>query len=182
MKKLIVALIASAAAISAAQAQTTTTPGHAYIGVGVATADHEDGNGFDSDGYKASGKVFGGYDFNRNWGVELGYTDFRKADVTSAVGNGETKGYAYYLAAKATAPINERFDVYGKLGLQNSQRELSVANVTVKDHAADAYGAVGVEYKLNEKVGLSAEYERYGKNKDFGATANVITVGARYSF
>ena len=181
MKKLIVALIASAAAISAAQAQTTT-PGHAYVGVGVATADHEDGNGFDSDGYKASGKLFGGYEFNQNWGVEAGYTDFRKADVNSVAGRGETKGYGYYVAAKATAPINEKFDVYGKLGLQNSQRELSTAGLTVKDHATDAYGALGVQYKVNQQVGLIAEYERYGKSKDFGATANVLTVGARYSF
>lgn len=182
MKKLIVALIAGAAAMSAAQAQTTTTPGHAYLGVGVASADHEDGNGFNSDGYKASGKIFGGYEFNQNWGVEAGYTDFRKADVNTATARGETKGYGYYVAAKATAPINEKFDVYGKLGLQNSQRELSIAGLTTKDHATDAYGAVGVQYKVNQQVGLVAEYERYGKSKDFGASPNVLTVGARYSF
>lgn len=181
MKKLIVALIAGAAAMSAAQAQTTT-PGHAYLGVGVASADHEDGNGFESDGWKASGKIFGGYEFNQNWGVEAGYTDFRKADVNGVTGRGETKGYGYYVAAKATAPINEKFGVYGKLGLQNSQRELNTPLLNVKDHATDAYGAVGVQYNVNQQVALTAEYERYGKSKDFGATANVVTVGARYSF
>jgi hypothetical protein len=181
MKKLIVALIAGAAAMSAAQAQTTT-PGHAYVGVGVASADHEDSRGFEGDGYKASGKLFGGYDFNQNWGVEAGYTDFRKSDVNGIAGRGETKGYGYYVAAKAMAPINEKFGVYGKLGLQNSQRELRTVAYTAKDHATDAYGAVGVEYKLNQQVGLTAEYERYGKSKDFGASANVVTVGARYSF
>lgn len=182
MKKLVVALIASAAAMSAAQAQTTTTPGHAYLGVGVASADHEDSRGFEGDGYKASGKIFGGYEFNQNWGVEAGYTDFRKSDVSGTAGRGETKGYGYYVAAKATKPINEKVGVYGKLGLQNSQRELSTAGLTVKDHATDAYGAVGVQYNVNEQVGLVAEYERYGKSKDFGASANVLTVGARYSF
>jgi len=180
MKKLIVALLASAAAISAAQAQTTTP--RPYVGVGVATADQEDNTGFDTDGYRASGKVFGGVEFNQNWGVELGYTDFRKSDVSGPTGNGETKGYAYYLAAKATRPINEQVSVYGKLGLQNSQRELRTPLLNAKEHAADAYGALGVQYNLNQQVALTAEYERYGKGKDFGADPNVFTIGARYSF
>ena len=63
MKKLIVALIAGAAAMSAAQAQTIQTQPRGYVGLGVATADHEDSSvggltNFDSDGYKASAKIF----------------------------------------------------------------------------------------------------------------------------
>jgi hypothetical protein len=34
-----------------------------------------------------------------------------------------------------------------------------------------AYGALGVQYKLNQQVALTAEYERYGKEKDIGAKA-----------
>src|SRR5687768_8944488 len=85
MKKLIVALIASAAAMSAAQAQQDTP--RAYIGAGVATADREvstssisGATGVDADGYKASGKLFGGYEFNRTWGIEAGWTDYRSSD------------------------------------------------------------------------------------------------------
>jgi len=181
MKKLIVALIAGAAAMSAAQAQTTTAP-RTYLGVGVATADHEDSNGFDSDGYKASGKIFGGYEFNQNWGVEAGYTDYRKSDVNSAATSGETKGYGYYVAAKASTPINEQWSAYGKLGVQHSQRELNTSLVNMKDSDTGAYGAVGLQYNINQQVALTAEYERYGKSKDFGAKADAWTVGARYSF
>jgi hypothetical protein len=39
-----------------------------------------------------------------------------------------------------------------------------------------------LQYNLNQQVALTAEYERYGKSKDFGAKADVWTVGARYSF
>lgn len=180
MKKLIVALIASAAAISAAQAQTTSP--RSYVGVGVATADHEDTNGFDSDGYKASGKIFGGVELNQNWGAEVGYTDFRKSSVNSAAGSGETKGYGYYVAAKASTPINEQWSAYGKLGVQHSQRELNSTLVNLKDSDTGAYGAVGLQYNISQQVALTAEYERYGKSKDFGAKPDVWTVGARYSF
>lgn len=182
MNKLIVALLASFAAISAAQAQTTDTQPRAYVGVGVATADHEDFGGLDSDGYKASGKVFGGYEFNQTWGAEVGYTDFRKSNVSSATNGGDTKGYGYYVAAKASKPINDQFSVYGKLGIEHSQRELRTSLVNLKDDDTGAYGAVGLQYNINQNVALTAEYERYGKSKDFGAKPDVWTIGARYSF
>ncbi|QJD99944.1 porin family protein [Massilia forsythiae] len=189
MKKLIVALLASAAAISAAQAQTTTAP-RAYVGVGIATADHEDSysglSSFNSDGYKASGKIYGGYEINPMWAVEAGYTDFRKSNFNYSSAattiNGDTKGYGYYLAAKASAPINDQFSVYGKLGVQHSQRELRSVAYNLKDDDTGAYGALGLQYNINQQVALTAEYERYGKSKDFGAKADVWTVGAHYAF
>ncbi|SFB73420.1 outer membrane beta-barrel protein [Massilia yuzhufengensis] len=190
MKKLIVALIASAAAMSAAQAQTTAP--RAYVGVGVASADHEfkrsGATNIDTEGYKASGKIFGGYDFNQTWGVEAGYTDFRKADVnytTAGVNTrGETDGHSVYLAAKATMPVNEQFSVYTKLGAARNKSELVALNSAqnMSHSKTEAYGALGAQYNLNQNVSLIAEYERYGKSKDFGAKADVWTVGAKYAF
>jgi OOP family OmpA-OmpF porin len=192
MKKLIVALIAGVAAMTAAQAQTTTqTQPRYYIGVGAATADHEDSSranidNVDSDGYKVSGKLFGGYEFNQMWGVEAGYTDFRNSDFNYSSngvnGSGTTKGYGYYVAAKGTVPINDQFSAYGKLGLEHSQRELRSFALDSKEDDTGAYGAVGLQYNINQQVALTAEYERYGKTKDFGAKADVWTIGARYSF
>jgi opacity protein-like surface antigen len=182
MKKLAFALLASIAAVSAAQAQTVDTQPRAYVGVGVATADHEDSNGLDNDGYKASGKVFAGYEFNRTWGAEVGYTDFRKSSVNSATNSGDTKGYGYYVAAKASTPLNDQLSLYGKLGVAQSQRELRTTLVDLKQNDTGAYAGVGLQYNLNQQVALTAEYERYGKSKDFGAKPDVLTVGARYSF
>jgi OOP family OmpA-OmpF porin len=191
MKKLIVALIAGTAAMGAAQAQTTQTQPHAYVGVGIATADHENSSvggltNFSSDGYKASGKIFGGYEFDQNWGAEAGYTDFRNSNFNysnnGTNASGRTKGSSYYIAGKYNMPVNDQFAVYGKLGLQHSERKLESAVLNAKNTDTGAYGAVGVQYNLNQQVALTAEYERYGKSKDFGAKADVWTVGARYSF
>jgi len=189
MKKLLIVLIASAAAMTAAQAQTTAP--RAYVGAGIASADHDfklsGATNVDTEGYKASGKIFGGYEFDRTWGVEAGYTDFSKADVNYSIGGvnnrGETKGHAYYLAAKATLPVNEQFSVYGKLGAARTKSELELVNAAQTSRSkTEAYGALGAEYKLNENVSLIGEYERYGKSKDFGAKADVLTIGAKYSF
>jgi hypothetical protein len=191
MKKLIVALIAGTAAMGAAQAQTTQTQPRAYVGVGIATADHVNSSvgglsNFDSDGYKASGKIFGGYELDQNWGVEAGYTDFRNSDFNYTAngisGGGRTKGNSYYVAGKYNYPVNDQVSVYGKLGLQHSERKLESAALNLKDTDTGAYGAVGLQYNLNQQVALTAEYERYGKSKAFGAKADAWTVGARYSF
>jgi OOP family OmpA-OmpF porin len=180
MKKLIFALIASAAAMTAAQAQTTTAP-RAYIGVGVATVNQVSG-----DDYKANAKVFGGYEFNQNWAVEGGYTDFRKADINVATGGGIAKGdvdgYGLYVAGKYTMPINEQVSAYGKLGVSNNKRAVNVAGTSYTKYDTGAYAGVGLQYSLNQNVALTAEYERYGKDKNVGAKADVWTVGAKYSF
>ncbi|GAB3402401.1 outer membrane beta-barrel protein [Massilia agilis] len=192
MKKLVFALIASAAVAGAAQAQTTTTTTDAprgYVGLGVATADHDYSlSGVtDKDGYKASAKVFGGYEFNKTFGVEAGYTDFGKSDFSfsnaSGTGNGRSDGHAAYIAGKATAPLNDQFAVYGKLGVENSHRFYNTTTgLSGSSNDTGVYGAVGLQYNLTKEVSLTAEYERYGKSKDFGAKADVWTVGARYNF
>src|ERR1700712_2925718 len=102
MKKLIFAVIAGVAVMGAAQAQETYPK--SYVGVGVASVNHDfsapNTTASDSDGWNASGKVFAGYEFNPVWGVEIGYTDFRKSDVSftqnGVNGNGETKGHSAY--------------------------------------------------------------------------------------
>jgi len=191
MKKLIFALIAASAAMTAAQAQTTTAP-RAYVGVGVASADHDyriSGAGnVDSDGYKASGKLFGGVELNQTFGVEAGYTDFRKSRATYSVngvnGSLESEGYGAYVAGKATMPINEQAAVYGKLGVAHTRAKLHAVgtDLSMKDSDNGVYAGVGVQYNLNQQVSLIAEYERYGKKKDFGAKPDVLTIGAKYAF
>jgi OOP family OmpA-OmpF porin len=191
MKKLIVALIASAAAVGAAQAQQQNTAPRAYIGAGAAIVDHEykipGASSLGHSEYKSSGKLFGGYDFNQNWGVEAGYTDYRTSNASYTVngvqGSAEADGYSFYLAGKATLPVNERFSVYGKLGAAYNKVDLSSTMPLRHDESdTEVYGGVGVQYNLNQNVSLIAEYERYGSSRDFGPKPDVFTVGAKYSF
>lgn len=186
MKKLIFALIAGAAAVGAAHAQGP------YVGVGIAWAKHEfsvaGASNADTEGYKASPKLFAGYDIDGMFGAEAGYINFRDADATFTLGGmagrAETEGRAMYLAGKATAPMNQQFSVFGKLGLAYSKSKLRSATpgLTRDDSDTGVYAGVGAQYNLNKQVALSVEYERYGQSRDFGVKPDVWTVAARYTF
>ena len=193
MKKIVFALIASAAVVCAAQAQDTTTNApRSYIGIGAATADHDYSiNGLrttGNDDWKTSAKLFGGYEINNSWGVEAGYTDFRKSgfnytNAAGVAGNGSSDGHAVYLAAKGNMPLNEQFSAFGKLGVENTHRSFSTTTgASGSDSDTGVYAGVGVQYKLSKEVALTAEYERYGNKKDYGVKPDVWTVGARYNF
>lgn len=192
MKKLFFTLIASAATVGSAHAQTTSI-GRPYVGVGVAAAGHDysmgglGGTNVSKDGWKASAKIFGGYELTQNVGVEVGYTDLRSSDFSYArngkAANGNSEGYGSYVAGKYNMPLNDQFSAYGKLGVAYSKRKVEASDgLRIDHHDTGAYGALGVEYKLNQKVSFVGEYERYGKDKDFGAKPNVLTVGVKYSF
>jgi OOP family OmpA-OmpF porin len=186
MKKLIFALVAATASIGAAQAGT---PGP-YVGVGIANADHSasitGASSTNSDGWKTSGKIFGGYDIDQTFGVEVGYTDFRSSNYSYTLNgvnrSGSSDGKAYYVAGKATAPINEQFGVFGKLGVARNERSFSDPVFSGNNRKTELYAGVGAEYNFNPKVSVSLEYERYGKNQDIGAKSDVITLGAKYKF
>ncbi len=186
MKKLIFVMLAAAGTMGAAHAEGP------YVGVGVTTADHATSiggaTGVSGDGYKASGKLFGGFDLDKTWGVEAGYTDFRSSHYNyttgTAGGTASSDGHSFYVAGKATAPLNENFSVYGKLGVAQNKATLtaSVPTLSRSYSKTEGYGALGAQYNLNKQVALTLEYERYGKSRDFGAKADAWTVGARYSF
>ncbi len=187
MKKLIAAMIAAAATMSAAHAQQGP-----YVGVAAANSDHAfkigGASNVDAAGFKPSLKVFGGYDFTPTFGMEAGYTDLRRADHTFNIGTtsgrATSDGKRAYLAGKGTMPVNEAFSVYGKLGAGYSKAELSstTPGISRADSKTELYAGVGGQYKLSEKVALTLEYERYGKSKDYGVKADAISVGAKYSF
>jgi opacity protein-like surface antigen len=180
MKQLILAMIAGMATMGAARAQTADSASapssvapyaagfapHAYVGLGAAIADDTS-----RDEYRVSPKIFGGYEFTPNWGVEAGYTKFDDAPGYNSNSS--------YLAGKYTVPLDERFSAFAKLGLEHSERT-NWSRQTDRDNGL--YGGLGVQYALNSKLAITAEYERYGKDKSSGTKADVYTVGLKYGF
>ncbi len=136
MKRLLIAATISAALV-AGQASAQM-----YLGAGVGSSK--------TDNREDSWKLYGGYQFNPAWGLELGYTDlgqYRGADVES-----------YSLAGTGTMPLGERWALLGKLGVASNRPHFAGA-----DNHTDALVGLGVGYSLSKNIGLRLEYEDFGK-------------------
>jgi OOP family OmpA-OmpF porin len=189
MKKILFTLIASTAALSGASYAQS-----AYVGAGVTASQYEfdvpnatsSGN---RSGTNAAGKIFAGYDFDKTWAVEGGYMDFGSRDYgytsRGQSGNISTDSSAFYVAGKATMPINEQVSVFGKLGVIENRDKMRGAGLSGglrNDNKTNLYASVGAQYAINQKVALIAEVEHTGKSADQGRDGMGVSLGARYNF
>ncbi len=196
MKKILFALVASAAALAGSSAYAADDAGTAYIGAGVVGSRYDFNtpngavSGDNHSGSKAAGKVYGGYNIDSTWAVEAGYTDFGKRSYNYSVGNTpggiNTDAHSYYVAGKGTWPVNQQIALFGKLGVARNHNEVLTtgsATVSGSDNKTALYASVGAEYALNKNVKVSLEYENYGHSDiDQGRKAGAITAGLRYNF
>ena len=155
---------------------------------------------------KTAIKLFGGYDFTKNWAIEGGSTRLERpqykysgAGALAGVGTrAQLEETAWHIALKGTASISEQMGVFGKFGVTRNRSRLELPRTTSaafnallrlpnsagKYHANALYGA-GAEYSATKNIGLRVEYERYGTFGDTntGRTkVNLWSLGATYRF
>ena len=161
-----------------------------FIGLGVSTS-----RNIYAEDTKASLKLFGGYDFNRTWGVEAGHVG--KSDFASYTYIQNGTGYnvipttmrstSDYVAGKATMAVIDRFSIVTKLGLAvNRGEELVAAGSSIYSDARSTkyglYAAIGVKYQMSEKVAFSLDLERRGRPTFSGHKPEVASVNVSFKF
>jgi OOP family OmpA-OmpF porin len=169
---------------------STTISGVAFTG----SADKKTDTGF---------KLYGGYNFNQNWGIEGGYNDL--GDSYSAKGTiGGTpytitgmKGYNVYFAGTGTLPMTNEFSLFAKLGVASNHTDggtVTVAGTTGtvgSETHTDLLFGVGLSYAFTKNWAARLEYENYGKltgNDVWGTGSSGAIKGsawnlsAKYSF
>lgn len=158
---------------------------YAGFNVGNGKPNIHTANGLDKSSSIVGGGVLG-YKFNKYLGVEGQYTGIGK--VTDKI-SGTAKGDAASLTAIGFLPLNDAFNLYGKLGVAATKTTVSSSLAPMNDatRTAITYG-LGGEYNLNKNVGMRLGWDHYnaavdmnGGNKN-NVNANVITVGAVYNF
>ena len=178
------AMLAALAGTAAAQSQG------AYVGGSVGRAEQKLSIGSTKD-HDTGFKLFGGYNFNQNFGLEGGYTDLGKLERSGFGARASFEPTAVYFAATGTLPLDAQFSLIGKAGVVRSEVKANASlngfNVNDKANRSSAYVSVGAAYAINTNYSIVAEYEYFGKIAKFedsndNLKANMVSVGVRYKF
>lgn len=148
-------------------------------------------------------KLFGGYNFNQYLAIEAGYADLGDAKYKYAgngpllaglTGQAKAEQSSWFAAAKGTWPINDQFNVFGKLGATRNHMKMDVnfsangINFSSSDskNRIQALLGIGAEYKLTKQIAFRTEYEYFGQfgNEEVTGRTKVglWSAGVTYSF
>jgi OOP family OmpA-OmpF porin len=140
------------------------------------------------DGKDTGFKIFGGYQFNQNFGVELAYVDLGKASYSGSffgapVTGGKVEVWGLNISAVGTLPLNPSFSLFGKVGLFSWEAEASDVTggvpFSAKDDGVDLSIGLGLSYNFTKNVSARVEWQRFMMDV---ADADLLSVGIVYKF
>lgn len=131
-------------------------------------------------------KIFGGYQFNRNFAVEAGYFnlgkfDFNSTTVPAGTYNGQIKLQGANVDLVATLPLTQRWSALGRAGIQyanardtfQSTGAVRIPNATPSKNAVNYKIGAGVQYEVNPSLFVRGEVEHLRVNDAIGNRGGV---------
>ncbi|HZM33192.1 MAG TPA: outer membrane beta-barrel protein, partial [Burkholderiales bacterium] len=139
---------------------------------GVASCDEKD----------TAWRFIAGYQINKNFAAEVGYTDLGEASAPGA----SAEASAWELVGLGFLPLGNHFSLYGKAGVYRGDVEASGLGVSVEEsNNGLTYGA-GVQWDFGKRLGLRAEWQRYADvgGDDVGGETDVdvMNIGVVFRF
>lgn len=189
--------IAAACAAFGAQAQTsarTADQGNSfipytsngYVGINVGRSKYDISSGtnlYNFDDSDTGAKIYTGAYFHPNFGAEVGYVNFGKANR----GGGDTKAQGLNLSLVGRAPVSEQFDLFGKVGTTYGRTRTSTAigsgiNGGKNDGWGLAYG-VGARWAFSPQWAAVLEWESHKLHfSDGNDRVKLTTIGVQYRY
>lgn len=133
-------------------------------------------------------KLFAGYAFHRNFGIEVGYADLGEASYSGSfngtpITNGKLQVGGLDAALLLRAPLGERLTLFGKLGIFVWEAEASdvAAGVpfSAKTDGSDAFFGVGAAYAITRAAAVRLEAESRKVGDD---SVNLLSIGLEFRF
>lgn len=177
LQKTLLALAAGSLLSVGAQAAVAYGSGYTgqpYVGVKVGQFDLDVDGADDPTAYG----VYGGYNFDPNFGIEAEYVGSDDADYYN--GDIDAKSYGAYGTYRYQFP-NTGLYAKGKLGVAKTEiegnflAENSNRKTISKDDTSLA-GGIGLGYSVNPDFSVEAEYDKLGSDAD------LMTIGAHLKF
>ena len=140
-------------------------------------------------------KIFGGYQFNRNFGVEVGYFNlgkfgFNLRTLPAGTLAGTIKAQGANVDLVGTLPLTENWAVLGRVGAQYAKVRgdfvgsgaLGTGNINSRKSDTNGKVGLGLQYTVSPGFLMRAEAERYRINDSVGGHGNVNVVSLSLVF
>lgn len=146
-------------------------------------------NGFTADDRDKAYRIFGGYQFNRYFGVEAGYFNLGKfgySATTTPAGrlDGQIKLDGPHLDLVGTLPMTERLSFLARVGVHGARARdqftgsgaVGVLNANPRKTEANYKLGAGLQYAFSPGFVMRGELDRYRINDAVGNKGDVDTV------
>lgn len=135
--------------------------------------------GIASDDSDTGYKLYLGWGFTPNFGLEAGYVDLGEFHGPL----GSLKADGAYLDAVGTLPLGLGFSGLGRVGVFNGRLRSDRLGLGDSDRGSNWKVGLGVQYDFNPKVSLRGEWERYRFDAlDTRDDADLYSIGLNYRF
>jgi OOP family OmpA-OmpF porin len=159
-----------------------------YVGGAFGQVEYQDfcegisGPGISCDEKDTAWKILGGYQFNRNLAVELGYANLGEVSASGFGVSATVEATAFDLVAVGSFPVVDKLSVYGKLGLFRADFEgRSSVGATLDESENGFTFGIGLRYDVMRNLGVRAEWQRYNEI-DGELDADVLSIGVIWRF
>ena len=151
-----------------AAAQMTSDTSAFYVGGGFGQSKAKEwcstAGGISCDDRDTAWRAFGGYQLNRNFAAELGYTNLGKFTASAGGLTDDAKVNAWDLSLLAAWPFMNQFAVYGRLGAYRANAKEETNFVGNFEHSnTDLTYGLGAQYDFTRNLGMRVEWQRYAK-------------------
>ena len=133
-------------------------------------------------------RAFGGYQINRNWGIELAYFDLGRSNFSSSTLpagtiNGEVKVRGGSLDLVGTLPLTDRFALLGRVGGHYSRTQdsfsgsgaASFVNSGTSVRKTNGKVGAGLQYAFSQNFMMRLEGDRYRVDDGVGGKGYINT-------
>lgn len=113
-------------------------------------------------------RIVGGYRYSPMLAAELGYTLIGNSEIISAFEKVTLQSTALQVSAVGTYPVDDEFDLFGKLGLSMNSNKLTgtgtASGLNTDNSSTTLMYGIGAQYHTSQKFSIRVQYEDFGKN------------------
>ena len=162
-----------------------------YVGLSIGQATQHDScagvpAGVSCDDKDSAWRIFGGYQVNKNFAVELGYANLGEASASGFGITASVEASAFDVVAVGILPFTNEFSAYGKLGFYRADLEgRSNVGISADESNTGLTFGLGLRYDFTKNIGARLEWSRYASvgSDDFGETdIDLVSLGVVFKF